>query len=91
MKWFSYLALAAFILATTACEKHEASALPQKHGTGEHHAAEAKGGAAEAPVPSHGTAVQPKEAKPHAEPTPGDANHAPSKPAEAPKFFPETK
>ena len=77
MKWSSILALSALVIVLSACEKHPASALPKKHGAGEHHA-DAKH---DAKPTEHAPAATPEAAKPAAE----------VKPGEAPKFFPAAK
>ena len=81
MKWSSIASVCVLAVFATACEKHPASELPPEHGAGEHHA-EAKDGAVREAKP----AEHAETAKPEAVKTEGE-----SKPAEAPKFFPENK
>jgi len=78
MKWFSIIALCAFVVFITACEKHPASELPHAH-SGEAKHAEPKHDAK--PAATHVEAVKPEVARPDGE----------TKPGEAPKFFPENK
>jgi hypothetical protein len=90
MKWSSILALSASVIFATACEKHPASQL-EGHG-GHGHAEEAKEG--RAPAGEHGDA--PKEsghggAPKTGEAKPAEGKHDEAKPAEAPKFFPDSK
>jgi hypothetical protein len=89
MKWSSILALSASVIFATACEKHPASEL-EGHGHG--HGAEAKEG--HAPTPEHGEAPKAGghgEAPKSAETKPAEGQHGEAKPAEAPKFFPDSK
>lgn len=82
MNRFFLIVIASLAVSITACEKHPASALPPKHGAGEHHAettGEAKHGTKSAE--HHAETAKPETAKPEGE----------AKPGEAPKFFPENK
>lgn len=81
MKWSSILALSALVIVLSACEKHPASALPKKHGAGEHHADAKHDEKHDAKPTEHAPAATPEAAKPAAE----------VKPGEAPNFFPAAK
>lgn len=82
MKWSSIASACVLAVFATACEKHPASELPPVHGAGEHHAG-AKGETVHEAKPARHAAevAHPAAAKSEAE----------TKPAEAPKFFPENK
>jgi hypothetical protein len=78
MKWFSIAPFCAFVVLTTACEKHPASDLPPEF-RGESKHAEVKHDGK--PAAEHPEIAKPEAAKPATD----------AKPGEAPKFFPENK